>query len=146
MNNKDKEWVGDIKELGNGMFILGVLFTIAFFIFAYDISSMRQEIYSMQEEIDSMPHYFCHNETIIEELEIAAFNPYKLTLINSGFFECVNDWYDEVLCDKGIEVYSCLGEITNYNDEPGTCYTKTIKEVCEIVPKSEDSLSEVDNG
>ncbi len=124
----------------------GLFFASLFFIghTIIQVDELREEINNtqierdlLQEEIDSMPHYNCWNETITETLEIEPYTPSYLFLSWRSGYNCVDDWYDEIICEEGIKAYSCDGKINNYNDVNGTCIAKTTKEVCEIVRPSE---------
>ncbi len=124
------------KDHDHGWISIAVMVAVVFGISAFfggifTSVDIQQEIDLLQEEIDSMPHYECWNETIKDTIIIEpSDNWYILGLLNP--YSCVGLPYSKITCEDGITAYDCMGGIVNYNLESGVCITETVKEVCSL--------------
>lgn len=108
--------------------IIGILVAVAIVF----IGQNEARIESLQDEIASMPHYECWNETIEETLEIEPTNRDFLVINPYGYNPTLEDLYGEILCQEGINMHNRLGMLTNYNNETALCFTKRTREVCKL--------------
>jgi len=105
----------EIKQMGKEVNFLASLVIFLIIGFLTSLVWTSYLLQDIQEEIDSMPHYDCGDETIKKEFMSFTEIDRRGYSINSSIF----DFFD-VYCD--------------YNKE--MCYRNSTEEVCEIVRNS----------